>query len=115
MSVVNFQTAKALKEAGFPQPDVFNAFQWSYIDGDVQVPYRATEGEQRSKDEIFAPNAIDILKELGYDYSMKYNRLMLKWLVWVEYDNDGWGWDSWDHESPAEAAALAFLAKKENP
>ena len=113
MSIVSFQTAKALKEAGFPQPDVFNRFQHSYIDGDVQVPYRATEGDERSEDEIFAPNATEILKELGYEYSMKYNRLMLKWVVWVEYDNDGW--DSWDNENPAEAAALAFLAKNENP
>ena len=112
MNIVNFQTAKALKEAGFPQPDVFNAFQWSYIDGDVQVPYRATEGDKRSEDEIFAPNATEILKELGYDYAMKYQKVMLKWLVWVEYDNDGW--DSWGHENPAECCALAFLAKNEN-
>jgi hypothetical protein len=110
MNVVNFQTAKALKEAGFPQPKLFNAFQWSYIDGDIQVPYRATAREKRSEDEILAPNATEILKELGYDYSMKYHNGMNKWMAWVEYDNDGW--DSWDHENPAEAAALAFLAKK---
>ena len=111
MNLVTFETAKRLKEAGFPQPDVLNAFQWSYIDGDIQVPYRATEGEKRSEDEILAPNAIEILREMGYDYAMKYHKIMLKWMVWVEYDNGGW--DSWNHENPAEACAAAWLAKNE--
>ena len=138
-NTVSFETARRLKEAGFPQPEP-EAGQFWYIDklgilgekyppyivnfagvydiyfSSVGVPYseRAHVGNRLKKEMfkqagIFAPTATDILMELPSKWSLRH------------YDLEGEpvfscaarGNDLYMNANPAEAAAFVWLAINE--
>lgn len=102
MNVVTFETAKRLKESGFPQPDRFGQWQAFYkLSGDER---RAFITEPRMEIETFAPSATDILKELGDDYCLHSNDG--KWSCSV-YEIDSF---QSKYDSPSEACAAAWLS-----
>jgi len=120
MNVVNFETAKRLKEAGFPQPQVFNATQRSYIDNGKGICYVADDGEEIGDNEYFAPSATDILKELGptfllsVGYVLKVNQNERPFICVETVENISDCKRGFSHENPAEACAAAWLDKNEN-
>lgn len=109
--MVSFETAKRLKEAGFPQPkerEVCTGNFWYDVDGDL-ICYGHTVDEWGEmayyNHEHFAPVATDILIELG-DYHLEYFEgkftcIHKSKLVDTEFE----------HENAAEACALAWLNK----
>jgi len=131
MNVVSFETAKQLKEAGFPQHAAESGQIWynnhsaaTFI-GRMQLDekervyfYCHSLKSGRTdilmpiyEDSFFAPSATDILKELDlYEFSLC--RINGKWLLEIENDE---GDGRYEHisENPAEACAAAWLAKNE--
>jgi len=110
MSVVTFETAKRLKEARFPQPEVFYAAQRSYIENGKNICYVADDGEGIRENEIFAPSATDILKELP-GHTLDYSEI--EWLCrhWIRTEDHRSVVDYGFHNSnPAEACAAAWLS-----
>jgi len=115
MQVVSFETAKRLKEAGFPQPEKLTHGQFYYSEhGHL---FRYTHGPQY-ENTFFAPSATDILKELGRRFILGYEKN--GW--WCEKTQhvyevaDGMQVTaSYNHENPAEACAAAWLAKNAKP
>jgi len=108
MQVVSFQTAKRLKEAGFPQPETYDTFDWYYS----KTGFLANHFDSACviESDIFAPSATDILKELGRGWHLCYKKESRSWECW--YQTVGGASDKY-HENPAEACAAAWLAKNE--
>jgi len=118
---VTFETAKKLKEAGFPQPEPERGQSWYYADsamvdtyevlvlhihitGDVQFDSKYGSDTLSREDFgglFFAPKATDIIRDLGEDYTIQLNGP--NWLVMSDFAGH-------EHENPAEAAALAWLS-----
>jgi hypothetical protein len=124
--ICSYQTAKLLKEAGFPAPEpAFGQFWYSnigycfvcpkaiiqilipetYITGITNTSdslSRSSHPDEIIKNCTYTPSVIDILEhELMEGY-------------WITYDGKEWScgdtWTPWcDNENPAEAAALQFL------
>lgn len=116
------ETARRLKEAGFPQPPFQVGQSWYDTSGELfwvkcdESPYIHGEwyGDDHSGfveiphgDEVFAPTATDILLILpGHD--MGFYSVENEWTVFdTEMNNIA------SNENPAEAAALAWLAMNE--
>jgi len=120
MNVVSFETAKQLKEAGFPQPKVIKDGLCGYAkDGRL---FCVVPGIMHEIVEIhsivFAPSATDILKELGRKYILciASNWWYCEKTQHVNEVPDGFEvMASYGHENPAEACAAAWLAKNEKP
>jgi hypothetical protein len=128
-NVVSFETARALKAAGFPQPMPEARQFWYYGDrnGLVLTTSEAMDGEayfywfdvggvsmledgQWSEKMIYAPTATDILRELP-DYALFFNGGMATVALmgaWGEHN----ACDASEHEAGA-AAWLSVHAKPE--
>lgn len=111
MQVVTFETAKKLKEAGFPQPAFERGQIWcnsanysllitNVVPGqlmDYHVGSVHFEDRYADDDWIFAPSATDILQQLPSHLSLNYDTGEF----WCGEEKD------WN---PAEACAAAWLA-----
>jgi len=111
MNVVTFETAKRLKEAGFPQPKFYNSWQYYYtISGLLIVP---GGGSPALVSETLAPSSTDILKKLGGICELSFRNTLSQWQVsWVQ---NQFNTEYFNHDNPAEACAAAWLAKNEKP
>lgn len=121
---VSAKTAQELKELGFPQPEPEVGQFWYLSDIAVVVVgddrLRGLEsGNAYSegfavlrKHLTFAPTATDILVKMP-EYALRIDHNQRSWTVWrpseTPPENDD---NEFYHENPAEAAALAFKAKK---
>lgn len=112
-NIVSFETAKRLKAAGFPQPDLGAGQVWReerymhIVVGEdeygVSVCFQSANGAWIEVNEtleglVFAPTATDILLEMPdtpFRYSKKYKAFVC---------------GAHEHDKPAEAAASAWLA-----
>jgi hypothetical protein len=116
---VLFETAVKLRDAGFRQPEPSQGqIWWRGKDWFVLISYNCegsigfyNDGISGSIEALgenpfaaFAPTAIDILQELGYNFSLS----CLSDGTWF-CDNQEDKTDAWQHENPAEACALAWL------
>ena len=129
---VSQNTAIALREAGFPQPEpefgqiFFSACYtgpFVYLRkgcGDI-LELKSLRGVETweksgSSDLLFAPTATDILKELGERYVLWYDNSprVLKWYCVKVATTINQTIDPYMHEKPAEAAAAAWLAYNRN-
>ena len=119
--VVTFQTAKRLKEAGFPQ-HISNNDCWYAANGDCFLQWHGGDiwigGEMPITREVdapfFAPTATDIIRD--------FERLQKSKWIRIGMSRDGYECylyafggirDSFCHENPAEACAEAWLKHKE--
>ena len=113
--IVTFETAVKLKAAGFQQPEPQRGQAWyfetwrQYQDGrDQELVWDAhwlrNNMHETRGGVVFAPTATDILRELGYDFSLS-PLSDGRWFCDDQEDKS----DAWFHESPAEACALAWL------
>ena len=123
MDIVSFETAKKLKDAWFPQPTPAPGQFWHegnecgffvigrvygdkmagcYIENERSPLHLVFERATMNGKEIFAPTATDILPK-GF---MIYRREST-WHVFPPNDDQ---FNDWEHESAAEAAALAWLS-----
>lgn len=130
MQHVTAQTATALRDAGFPQPEFATGQIWynlygaaSFIgrkdcDSQGNTTFFCTSLRTGTTDEIrlikdvaiFAPTAADILRELGDGATIVYHQDvtpdgMPAFQVWAD------GYMKAINKSPAEACAKAWLAK----
>ena len=129
-NIVTFETAKRLKEAGFPQPMPEAGQVWYANDVNMRVSIVHVGGRavnhvnqgymliyntpirEFKTDCVFAPTATDILREMPGTI-----------LVLENYGSQGKAWELWKNGGliselgdPAEAAALAWLKLNEkNP
>lgn len=112
MDIVSFETAKKLKEAGFPQPE-YIALGFGYTDDGVRFYIEECHFPNEGIDGIcFAPTATDILRQMPdyaiafddsqrphgftcYDAMRRQPQLKQFWTT---------------HENPAEAAAEMYLS-----
>jgi len=115
MQVVTFETAKRLKEAGFPNPEILNNRFWFITDHEkplfVEYSENILECIRMKFNPIFAPSATDILKELGSEWALKCTMFN----IWVCYHSFNVEALKYANNSPAEACAAAWLAKNEKP
>lgn len=120
MQHVSHQTAIALRDAGFPQPEPAPGQYWYDLSGEIiQVLECHTDdimilskGNREiwispsafRRRFVFAPTAPDILRELGLGYGLYVsesgNTFVCRELSTI-----------WTDENPAEACAKAWLAK----
>lgn len=124
MQHVTAQTATALRDAGFPQPEFATGQIWYNQFGEATFigrkdcdihgnttffctslrTGRTEEMRTTKEDAIFAPTAPDILRELGLGYGLYVsesgNTFVCRELSTI-----------WTDENPAEACAQAWLAK----
>lgn len=122
MDIVSFETAKALKDAGFPAKIRRGCHYYKQSTGDIAYIGEADDevwvlmcGEYKETINIYegcyAPTATDILQQIGMA------------IEWVDTPFDGPYWVCWDnsmtrkydptiHDNPAEAAAAMFLQMK---
>lgn len=129
-NVVSFETAKALRDAGFPIPDIQIGQVWY---NDLKEPSVIVQRDHEFKTQwagchlgtgatgnmfkaseikencCFAPTATDIMKELGRHFSMSID--YIGWIV-RHHDLSEHGVGRHVHENPAEACALAWLELK---
>ena len=120
------ETSKRLKEAGFPQPG-FEVGQF-FVDpkdevsivivqvGSSRIYWQSMDryydfgsfkiGDPDSGFFVFRPTATDILKELP-GYTIHYKAKDGTWAVWSYQPDDL----MFQNANPAEAAALAWLAR----
>lgn len=117
MDIVSFETAKKIKEAGFPQPHPGD-FQFWYVEdnknkwevtvivkcGGIQEAILNVYGSR-----IFAPTATDILRLLPGVYLCVNDKSIWRaeWAGVSCYDNDP---PLAKGEAPAEVAAVAWLS-----
>lgn len=109
---VSFETAKRLKEAGYPQPERFAEHQAFYrLSATVRT---AVDLEPRIESETFAPSATDILNQLPA-HSLRFNGDVFSCTEWdfsgskeFEYEVN-----KFKHPNPAEACAAAWLSVHE--
>jgi len=129
MSYVTFETAKRLKDAGFPNPEPYmmrlffhqNGREWLILLQDNRCLCGAngrTEKVMKYKKEhielycYFAATATDILKELTSDdffWSVFYDPYIEKFYT-HKTNNRGNTVSLTSHKNPAEAAAQAWLS-----
>lgn len=139
MDIVTFETAKRLKEAGFPQPEpTFGQIWYNGAEAFVVVKFcRAEEWSVcplRSADwvrtfsaafqhpltfgdPLFAPSATDILRELGERYHLVCvggKNWIIEREISTSFEDSFYGYVTEtapieNHENPAEACALAWL------
>ncbi|GAB4486619.1 MAG: hypothetical protein OHK0019_00600 [Saprospiraceae bacterium] len=104
-NIVTFETARRLKEAGFPQPGMayFTCFFYDE-NGEMWRP-----GHLTLNPDIFAPTATDILEQLPSKWSLRHYDLEGE-PVFSCAEKDA---DIYMNPNPAEAAALAWLAINE--
>ena len=118
---VSPDSAIKLRAAGFPQPAPEYGQRWYYVDDDVDVTIEVNtmpiqRGEyfpQITNNHVFAPTAIDILRELGSSFSMFFREEDKVF----EPERESVFIVTCDslfvkpniHENPAEAAALAWF------
>jgi len=124
MQVVTFETAKRLKEAGFPNPEILNNKFWFITDHEkplfVEYFENILECIRMKFNPIFAPSATDILPKLytgvtdGTEWAIVFRGK--NWsCVLRQWNEQGQSVDAWYHsENPAEACAAAWLDKNEN-
>lgn len=134
-NVVTFETAKRLKEAGFPQPN-FETGQFWYNDLGALTFVGRKELNETGKhdyfyctsvesgrtdlfqpiadDAFFAPTAIEILGQLGFSYDLTVwsNDFSLCSRV-TKRGRQGIQMQIFDSHNPAKAAALAWLAMQD--
>lgn len=135
MNVVTFETAKRLKDAGFKHSDsADNTFWYAVFNDGIFKSYHSAYGymasiwlwdtqtpssppvmanpiqwEQTNEAKVFfAPTSTDILKELGYDFALKFFDDSKKFCCWQ--DNQDGSWQTWTDQNPAEACAAAWLS-----
>jgi len=110
--MVTYSTALKLREVGFPQPRPENGQHW-YFDNifNEKHPFPAGSTEfALSWDDydidkgVFAPTAIDILKEIPWT-SMMYDALNQHWRAVENYCGEAF----YHQSNPAEAAAEAYF------
>lgn len=111
MSAVSFETAKRLKEAGFPQPDYEFGQLW-YSEDERQQAFVGTGQMELLRQHyvgkmVFAPTATDILEQLGEYWTLR-KRGAGNWIV-AEQSHEERMVSHKIHASPHEAAALAWL------
>lgn len=99
MSHVAHETARRMKDAGFPQPE--SPTMWT-LAGKVDLP----------QGEAFAPAATDILQYLpGWNLCYKNNR----WVAWADVGTDREPeYVTFENENSAEAAAEAWFFEQSN-
>lgn len=130
MEITSYETAKRLKEAGFPQPEPKEGQFWYGLIQRQDEPiyifldrgsFHDRYGNYHKKEAFekfgtYAPTATDILRELGSDYSICcFGAYKIQWEIerhMPELFNILPF--TWIHENPAEAAALAWLDKNKN-
>lgn len=132
MNVVTFETAKKLKEAGFPQPEYKTGQVWYGTAGLTTQIVGTTYGKDSPEffnphtavtqtishhfDFTFAPSATDILKELGRTFNLYYDSMpnAENPSLWTCFcDGLFVCVDPQYHENPAEACAASWLQKNE--
>ena len=113
MSIMTFDTARRLKEAGFPQPQPAFGQIWYDKGGrhlsmhDIKEPDELAR-HFREKGFAFAPTATDILFALGSDvYLTRSYRGGFD--VYLTFRNLEDGCPDATHENAAEACAAAWL------
>jgi hypothetical protein len=124
MDVVSFETAKRLKDAGFPQPQVGDFQFWAKSNTGVETAIVRAGGDQERllnqifEDRVYLPTATDILALLPMGYAV---------YTWQDlYSKNGWSWSclnimgkqhtdprSDDFDNPAEACAKVWLELSE--
>lgn len=133
MEIVTFETAKKLKEAGFPQPEPNTGQFWYDKEGDILIVSEkktdcgffygrypndsgifATSCE--NEDIVYAPTVTDILRELGQKYVLWYDESpkIQIWFCAKTADLPQDAQQPFGHTNPAEAAALAWMDKNKN-
>lgn len=110
-NIVSFETAKRLKEAGFPQPEYIDAGFCYDHNGELTYIRECSFPPGGAYGLTFAPTATDILEHFE-DCTLYYDIRSGKFTCSTGSNSDGIAWFSVSHENPAEAAALAFLATK---
>lgn len=132
--IVTFETAKRLRDAGFPQAVPGNGQFWYNEDKDLGVlgncisatfyftwcsvgdNYDGRDDHYENTDSIlkeyiFAPTATDILRELpGLDFELVYSEGNEDFAVHQTLDGDII--NSWNDENPAELMAKPYLHLK---
>ena len=118
------QTATRLKQAGFKQPVPASGQVW-YLDDEAAivlavhsngVSYCRGNCNYFERTDIFlslfvyAPTAPDILRELGYEYTLHHEDI-----YFCIYEPDGPELKIYENPNPAEACALALEAKQKQP
>ncbi len=116
-NITTFETARALKEVGFPQPEPEAGQVWYDKDGERFVCLSST-GYMVAVDGgdvfqapdmsglIYAATATDILRELDEEYTLGYSKGFEEW--WCESDT---GYASRNTNS-AEACAEKYFEPK---
>lgn len=123
-NTVSFETAKRLKEAGFPQPE-FEFGQLWHTDGDRDCAFVGTMPFVRMKQDyagsiIFLPTATDILLELQAvsDPNRWWALIPLsgdpkwEWVLQLWGENNNACIANFFNKNAAEAAAAAWLNMK---
>lgn len=117
-NIVSFETAKRLRDAGFPQPNVERGQSWYNREGSLQIiahdPTYPKEFNSLIREHawIFAPTATDILRSLpGYNLAFATENgwhcffMSIDGVIYAENSHK---------DNPAEAAAIAYLEMKKN-
>lgn len=118
IDVVTFETAKRLKDAGFPQPEFakYGMSTYDLYDNGRRHLYGSMADMKLFEHWIFAPSATDILPKLytgvndGTEWSIVFrgkNWSCVK-RQWTERGQSVSAW--YDAENPAEACAAAWLS-----
>ena len=121
--VVSFETAKALKAAGYPQPEFETGQVWYSW---VGTPFMPSPLSGRIFDlesggiwvvdfglekRFYAPSSTEIIEHVGKENPGA--RLYFEVGLWNAFD--GWRNLSPNHENPAEAAAQLFILLNKRP
>lgn len=116
MSQVSFATAKALKEAGLPQPMVDPLQIWYFDTGNVSLQYLDFPELAVKKLLYFAPDVDYILPLIGNNALVKFRKDETG-QIWECNIDEGDGRErllGYHETNPAEAAAMAWLRLNEN-
>lgn len=111
MTHITSETARRMKEAGFPQPKKTEKGQYWFANGELILFAGCEQVEVRmfEQDMVFAPTATDILAHLpGWNLAFT---TVPRWICYWE-DIDGNITEFIGHDNPAEAAAEAFLLEQ---
>lgn len=109
---VTFETAKALRDAGFPQPEsVAKGQYWYSANGGEDMLFSVvsfleeTTKTVKKKGWIFAPQAHDVLEQLGWEFYLLFDQTAPQWICNQPSNEVG----IWTDKNPHEAAAKAYL------
>jgi len=117
MNHVSHETAKRLRQAGFLPVNAEFGQMWYDDQGSFLIAGLTSSGYSFSRPNefgkktnlngcVFAPTATDILKELQGEWVLQ--RWDGEWSVRLDSDDNP---QRFNHENPAEAAAMAWLAQ----